>query len=76
MIPLNETERSIMRVVAKYQRMYTNSPTRDELAKELGCHKDSLRYAMDELVKKGYLEIAYGPVGVSTREMIVVLYLE
>lgn len=74
MIPLTQTESDVMKIIKRWQRLYTNSPTTTELSNELKLDTRNIYYTLNNLVEKGFIEIAYPPN--SYRRLIVVLYYE
>lgn len=74
MIKLTPFESNMMRIIKKWQQLYTNSPTASELSKELNCNVRNVNYAIQSLSTKGFIEIAYPEI--SNRRLIVVLFYE
>lgn len=74
MIAISDSERDVLKVIKKWQIRYTNSPNVSELSEELRKPVETVRYALEGLEKKGFLEMVYPEVG--RRMLIVVLWWE
>lgn len=74
MIKISELESAILKVIKRWRDMYQNNPNVTELAEELKCPVGRADYAVEQLVKKGFLDLVYPNVG--RRRLIVVLYWE
>ena len=59
MIPLKETESSILKVIRECQEKYRNSPNIAEIARTSGRHYGTVRTALYRLQAKGYVDLEY-----------------
>lgn len=74
MIKLTSNESLALRIIRSWQERFRNSPTVHELADEMHISVDAARYIVDELLKKGFIDMQYPAV--SHRLMIVPLWWE
>jgi Mn-dependent DtxR family transcriptional regulator len=74
MVKLSEHESLALRIIRRWQEHYSNSPTIEELAKEMHVAYDTARYALHKLNDKGFVDMMY-PMN-SKRLLIKPLYWE
>lgn len=76
MIKLTDNESRALRIIRTWQERFRNSPSVSELAEEMDMATNTMRYTLDSLLDKGFIDMVYPSRGTSRRMMIVPLYWE
>ena len=70
MAPLSKAEREILSYIHEFNGQYKNSPTVLEIAERCKCTMAKVRYQLEKLDRKGYIQWLW----VGSRRLIVPLY--